>query len=50
MPFAYFEVGYSFLTDFSKGDEQFICDKLSEMFHVTRNKVEKRIGDLAILA
>lgn len=50
MPFAYFEVGYSFLKDFSKDDEQFICDKLSEMFRVTKNKVKKRIGDLAILA
>lgn len=50
MPFAYFEVAYSFLKDFSKDDEKFICDKLSEMFRVTKNKVKRRIGDLAILA
>lgn len=49
MPLEQFKLYYEILKDISKNDEKFIIGILSKIFKVTKNKVEKRMGDLLVL-
>lgn len=48
MPLKTFRLYYEVLKDMSQ-DENFIVEMLSKVFKVTKNKVNKRIGDLLVL-
>lgn len=48
MPLKQFRLYYEVLKDMSN-DDAFIIEMLSKIFRVTRNKVEKRLGDLLVL-
>lgn len=48
MPLKTFRLYYEVLKDMSE-DEEFIVEMLSKVFKVTKNKVNKRIGDLLVL-
>jgi len=49
MPFEQFKIYYEFFNQMGKNDKEFTELMLSKMFKVTRNKVNKRIGDLLTL-
>jgi len=48
MPLKTFRLYYEVLKDMSQ-DENFIVEMLSKVFKVTKNKVNKRIGDLLVI-
>lgn len=50
MPIKQFKIFYHVLNEMGGEDETFTIETLSRLFKVTRNKVKKRIGDLAVLA
>lgn len=49
MPLKQFKLFYELLKEMSNNDEEFIIDLLSKAFKVTKNKVKKRMEDLAVL-
>lgn len=50
MPLSQFKVYYDILNNMGNNDSSFTVEMLSKLFKVTRNKVNKRIGDLSALA
>lgn len=49
MPLDQFKIYYEVLNEMSSNDSQFTIELLSKLFKVTKNKVNRRIGDMLAL-